>query len=96
MLFLRVAVRKHLTGGFPCAVLDLSGILCSLLIPEYSGIKRRGKPLRGSGIQAFPSLVFYTVISTLFLLVNHMVKVIIYNSLSLFNMDRLCFISLEF
>ena len=31
-------VRKHLTGGFLCAVLDLSGILCSLLIPEYSGI----------------------------------------------------------
>ena len=28
-------------------VLDLSGILCSLLIPEYSGIKRRGKPLLG-------------------------------------------------
>ena len=29
-----VSVRKHLTGGFLCAVLDLSGILCSLLIPE--------------------------------------------------------------
>ena len=41
-------VRKHLTGGFLCAVLDLSGILCSLLIPEYSGIKRRGKPLPGA------------------------------------------------
>ena len=27
-------VRKHLTGGFLCAVLDLLGILCSLLIPE--------------------------------------------------------------
>ena len=40
-------VRKHLTGGFVCAVLNLSGILCSLLIPEYSGIKRRGKPLPG-------------------------------------------------
>ena len=40
-------VRKHLTGGFLWAVLDLSGILCSLLIPEYSGIKRRGKPLPG-------------------------------------------------
>ena len=39
------SVRKHLTGGFLCAVLDLSGILCSLLIPEYSGIKKRGKPL---------------------------------------------------
>ena len=43
----RSTVRKHLTGGFLCAVLDLSGILCSLLIPEYSGIKRRGKPLPG-------------------------------------------------
>ena len=44
-LFLFLIVRKHLTGGFLCTVLDLSGILCSLLIPEYSGIKRRGKPL---------------------------------------------------
>ena len=51
-------VRKHLTGGFLCAVLDLSGILCSLLIPEYSGIKRRGKPLPGLRNQAFPLLVF--------------------------------------
>ena len=42
-----IPVRKHLTGGFLCAVLDLSGILCSLLIPEYSGIKRRDKPLPG-------------------------------------------------
>ena len=51
------SVRKHLTGGFLCAGLDLSGILCSLLIPQYSGIKRRGKPLPGSwGIQAFPSI----------------------------------------
>ena len=41
-------VRKRLTGSFLCAVLDLSGILCSLLIPEYSGIKRRGKPLPGA------------------------------------------------
>ena len=44
----KINVRKHLTGGFLCAVLDLSGILCSLLIPEYSGIKRRGKPLPGA------------------------------------------------
>ena len=44
----RTLVRKHLTGGFLCAVLDLSGILCSLLIPEYSEIKRRGKPLPGA------------------------------------------------
>jgi len=43
-----LCVRKHLTGGFLCAVLDLSGILCSLLIPEYSGIKRRGKPVPGA------------------------------------------------
>ena len=42
-----LTVRKHLTGGFLCTVLDLSGILCSLLIPEYSGMKRRGKPLPG-------------------------------------------------
>ena len=41
------AVRKHLTKGFLCAVLDLSGILWPLLIPEYSGIKRRGTPLPG-------------------------------------------------
>ena len=46
-------VREQLTGGLLCAVLDLSGILCSLLIPEYSGIKKRGKPLpelRDTGI----------------------------------------------
>ena len=40
-------VRKHLTGGFLCAVLYLSRILWSLLIPEYSGIKRRGTPFLG-------------------------------------------------
>ena len=54
----RWVVRKHLTEGFLCAVLDLSGILCSLLILEYLGIKRRGKPLPGLRNQAFPSLVF--------------------------------------
>ena len=56
------AVRKHLTGDFLCAVLDLSGILCSLLIPEYSGIKRRGKPLpvlRNPGI-SFISFFFFS------------------------------------
>ena len=37
-------VRKHLTRGLLCAVLDLSGTLWPLLIPEYSGIKRRGTP----------------------------------------------------
>ena len=36
------------TGGFLCAVLDLSGILWSLLIPEYSGIKRRGTLFPGA------------------------------------------------
>ena len=41
------SVRKHLTRGFLCAVSDLSGILWSLLIPEYSGIKRRGTPFPG-------------------------------------------------
>ena len=41
-------VRKHLTRGFPCAVLDLSGTLWPLLIPEYSGIKRRGMPFPGA------------------------------------------------
>ena len=41
------AVRKHLTRSFLCAVLDLSGTLWPLLIPEYSGIKRRGKPFLG-------------------------------------------------
>ena len=40
-------VRKHLTRGFLCAVLDLSGTLRPLLIPEYSGIKRRGTPFLG-------------------------------------------------
>ena len=29
--------RKHLTGGFLCSVLDLSGILWSLLIQELRG-----------------------------------------------------------
>ena len=43
-----IGVRKHLTGACLCAVLNLSEILCSLLIPEYSRIKRRGKPLPGA------------------------------------------------
>ena len=78
------SVRKLLTGGFLCAILDLSGILCSLLIPEYSGIKRRGKPLlRAKESRHFLHLFSYTVISILFLLVNLTVKVIVYKSLSL-------------
>ena len=52
----KVNVRKHLTIGFQCAVLDLSGTLWPLLIPEYSGIKRRGMPfpgLRNPGISHY-------------------------------------------
>ena len=41
------SVRKHLTGGFLSTVMDLSGNLWPLLIPEYSGIKRRGTPFPG-------------------------------------------------
>ena len=50
------SVRKHLTRGFLCAVWDLSGTLWPLLIPEYSGIKRRGTPflgLRNPGISHY-------------------------------------------
>ena len=50
----RTCIRKHLTKGFLCAVLDLSGTLWPLLIPEYSGIKRRGTPgLRNPGISHY-------------------------------------------
>ena len=42
------SVRKHLTRGFLCADLDLSGILWPIAIPEYSGIKRRGTPFPGA------------------------------------------------
>ena len=55
---LRAPVRKHLTGGFLYTVLDLSGVLCSLLISEYSGIKRRGKPLPGLRNPGISLLVF--------------------------------------
>ena len=88
-------VRKHLTGGFLCAVLDLSGILCSSLIPEHSGIKRRGKPLRDWGIQAFPSLAFlYGDKYPLPSCEPHGKSDCL--QISLFNMDCLCFVSLEF
>ena len=53
-------VRKHLTRGFLCVVLDLSGTLWPLLIPEYSGIKRRGTPflgLRNPGILFMSQMV---------------------------------------
>ena len=36
----REGVRKHLTGGFLCAVLDLSGTLWPLLIPP--GLRNPG------------------------------------------------------
>ena len=74
-------VRMHITGGFLCAVLDLSGNLWPLLIPEYSGIRRRGSLSPGWGIQAFPLLVSH-----------HGDK---YPLLSLIGI-ALCFLSLEF
>ena len=43
-----IICQEAFNRSFLCAVLDLSGILCSLLVPEYSGIKRRGKPLPGA------------------------------------------------
>ena len=52
----KINKRKHLTRGFQCAVLDLSGTLWPLLSPEYSGIKRRGTPflgLRNTGISHY-------------------------------------------
>ena len=61
----KTSVRKHFTKGFLLAVLDLSGTLWPLLIPEYSGIKRRGMPflgLRNPGISHYSdkySLPFY-------------------------------------
>ena len=63
-------VRKHLTRGFLCVVLDLPGTLWPLLIPEYSGIKRRGTPflgLRNPDISHFSD-------KYLFLFMSHMVK----------------------
>ena len=91
--FIKWIVRKHLTRGFLCAVLDLSGALWPLLIPEYSGIRRRGTPflgLRNAGIS------HYVVISTLFLFMSHMVKGdCLQLSPSLIG-TVLCFVSLEF
>ena len=81
MLSRLVIFRKHLTGGFLCTVLDLSGNVWPLLIPEYSGIKKRGCLSRGWGIQAFP------------LLVSHYSDK--YPFLSLIGI-ALCFVNLEF
>ena len=75
-------VRKHLTRGFLCAVLDLSGTLWPLLIPEYSGIKRRGTPfpgLRNPGISHYSDK--YPLSSYEMVIVCN----------SLFNRDRLLF-----
>ena len=83
-------VRKHLIGGFLCAGLDLSWILCS--IQELRGVANHS---RGWGTHAFPSLVFpygdKQLFTTLFLFMDHMVKVIIYNPLSLIWI-ALCFL----
>ena len=84
---MREFVRKHLTRGFLCDVLDLSGTLWPLLIPEYSGIKRRGTPfpgLRNPGISHY---------SDKYPLPSYE-KVIVCNSL--FDRVVLCFVSLEF
>ena len=54
----RILVRKHLTGGFLCAVLDLSGILCSLSILNIQELRGEASLSRNRGIQVFPSLVF--------------------------------------
>ena len=64
-----------------CAVLDLSGTLCSLLGEASLSA------LRNLGI----SFVSFSneVISTLFLFMTHMVKMFFYNSL--FHMDDLMF-----
>ena len=57
---------------------------------EYSGIKRRGKPLPGAEeSRHFLHWFFNMVISTFILFINHMVKVIIYHPLSF--MDDLMF-----
>ena len=42
-----LTVRKHLTRGFPCAVMDRSGNLWPVLIPEYSGVEGKGMPFLG-------------------------------------------------
>ena len=86
-----ILIRKHLTRVFLCAVLDLSGTLWPLLIPEYSGIKRRGRPflgLRNPGIShygdkyALPSFEPYS-------------KRWLFATLSLIGIT-LCFVNLEF
>ena len=84
-------VRKHLTRGFLCTVLDLSGTLWPLLIPEYSGIKRRGTPfpgLRNPGISHYGdkyALPFYEPYDKRWL----------FATLSLIGIT-LCFVNLEF
>ena len=80
---IQMRVRKHLTKGFLCAVLDLSGTFWPLLIPEYSGIKRRGRPFPGLRNPGIP-----------FLFMSHMVKGDCLQ-LPLIGIV-LCFVSLEF
>ena len=81
-------VRKHLTGGFLCAVLDLSEIFWSLLIPEYSGIKRRGISFPFPGLRN-PGISLYGDKYPLPLYEPYSKKVIICNSL--FDRDHLMF-----
>ena len=84
-------VRKHLTRGFLCAILDLAGTLWPLLIPDYSGITRRGTPflgLRNPGISHYSDkhpLSFYELCGKRWL----------FATLSLIGIV-LCFVSLEF
>ena len=85
------SVRKHLTKGFLCAVLELSGTLWPLLIPKYLGIKRRGTPLPG---WRNPGNSHYSDKSTLpFYEPNS--KKWLFATLSLIGII-LCFVSLEF
>ena len=85
------SVRKRLTGGFLCVVLDLSGTLWPLSIPVYSGIKRRSTPflgLRNPGISHYSDkypLPFYERYSKRWLFaILPLIGII------------LCFVSLEF
>ena len=77
-------VSLYLTKGFLCAVLDLSGTLWPLLIPEYSGIKRRGTPFPFPGLRN-PGISHY---SDKYCLPSYE-KVIVCNPL--FDRDRLMF-----
>ena len=74
-------------GGFLCAVLDLSGILCLLLTPEYSGIKWSSKLLLGAEV----CMNFHTVINNYLRLSSFSYGKTGYLQPSLFHMDDLMF-----